>query len=134
MALRLPPSARGPITVGALGTHFFPAGTYLYVGSAWGPGGLQARISRHLRGSLNAHWHVDYLRKHAQPIAVFLAPGTRLECAWARYLTQHRGTQIVVPRFGASDCRCETHLFFLHKISLDVLELPGGPERQLIEA
>jgi len=37
------------ITVGRLGTFDFPAGYYLYVGSALGPGGLQARLARHRR-------------------------------------------------------------------------------------
>jgi Uri superfamily endonuclease len=39
------------ITVGRLGTFGFPAGYYLYVGSALGPGGLRARLARHRRGS-----------------------------------------------------------------------------------
>ncbi len=39
------------ITVGKLGTFDFPAGYYLYVGSALGPGGLQARLAHHQRGS-----------------------------------------------------------------------------------
>ncbi|MGC9523845.1 MAG: GIY-YIG nuclease family protein, partial [Anaerolineae bacterium] len=71
------------ITVGALGTWRFPEGTYLYVGSAWGPGGLRARLSRHLRGSPKVRWHVDYLRAHADPIAVWMASDARVECAWA---------------------------------------------------
>ena len=32
------------ITVGRLGTFAFPAGYYLYAGSALGPGGLEARL------------------------------------------------------------------------------------------
>jgi Uri superfamily endonuclease len=39
------------ITIGKLGTFDFPAGYYLYVGSALGPGGLRARLARHRRGS-----------------------------------------------------------------------------------
>lgn len=42
------------ITVGKLGTFDLPAGYYLYVGSALGPGGLRARLTRHRRGSENS--------------------------------------------------------------------------------
>ncbi len=37
------------IDVGALGELTFPAGIYLYCGSALGPGGLAARIAHHSR-------------------------------------------------------------------------------------
>jgi Uri superfamily endonuclease len=39
-----------------------PPGVYAYVGSAWGPGGLGARLRRHLCGSRRRlWWHIDYL-------------------------------------------------------------------------
>lgn len=38
-----------------------PRASYLYVGSAGGPGGLAARISRHLRRDKKPFWHIDYL-------------------------------------------------------------------------
>ena len=34
-------------------------GTHVYVGSARGPGGLRARISRHLRREKKERWHVN---------------------------------------------------------------------------
>ena len=98
------------ITIGALGAHAFPAGQYLYVGSAWGPGGLAARVGRHLRGDGAVHWHVDYLRAQAEPVALWWAAHARDECAWAGHLLAHPGAEIVVPRFGASDCACAAHL------------------------
>ncbi|OYT40997.1 MAG: hypothetical protein B6U89_00365 [Desulfurococcales archaeon ex4484_58] len=36
-------------------------GFYIYVGSARGPGGLRARINRHLRREKKLFWHIDYL-------------------------------------------------------------------------
>jgi Uri superfamily endonuclease len=39
--------------------------------------------------------------------------GERLECAWAAALSQRPGARIVVPGFGASDCRCPGHLVHL---------------------
>jgi len=59
LILRLPCPAT--VNVGRLGRVRFPAGWYAYVGSAYGPGGLAARISRHLRPSKPSHWHLDYL-------------------------------------------------------------------------
>jgi len=56
------------IAVGRLGPHLFPAGWYLYAGSARGPGRVTARVGRHARhvgASKRAHWHVDYLRERA---------------------------------------------------------------------
>ncbi len=38
-----------------------PPASYVYIGSAWGPGGLRARICRHLgcRPRRSLHWHID---------------------------------------------------------------------------
>ena len=99
------------ITVGRLGRFQFPAGWYAYTGSARGPGGLVARISRHLRSPKSLHWHVDYLRACAHPVAAWYAIGIqKRECAWARALVRLPGASVPIPHFGASDCRCPTHL------------------------
>ena len=47
------------LTVGRLGRFYFPAGYYIYFGSALG--GLEARIGRHLRQHKKTHWHIDWL-------------------------------------------------------------------------
>ncbi len=87
------------LRVGALGAWTFPEGTYLYVGSAWGPGGLRARVGRHLRGSAALRWHIDYLRAASDPVAVWLAVGLRVECTWAQALAEDPAAEIVVPAF-----------------------------------
>jgi Uri superfamily endonuclease len=38
-----------------------PAGAYLYLGSAYGPGGIRARCRRHLTQDKGKRWHVDWL-------------------------------------------------------------------------
>jgi hypothetical protein len=43
-------SGRSPIVL--------PAGRYLYCGSANGPGGLKARLSRHMRRGKSVRWRV----------------------------------------------------------------------------
>jgi hypothetical protein len=54
------------LRVGRLGEFSFAAGEYLYTGSACGPGGLRARLGRHLRGGGKPHWHIDSLRAAAE--------------------------------------------------------------------
>src|SRR5512143_3835048 len=102
------------ISVGRLGEWTFPAGWYLYVGSAQGPGGMPARLVRHRRrlaSGKKARWHVDYLREQAVWGGAWgLAAAERLECTWAGVLRRLPGAEVVVRGFGASDCRCPGHL------------------------
>ena len=110
-ALTLRLSRPTTIGIGRLGRFQFPAGWYAYTGSARGPGGLVARISRHLRSPKPLRWHMDYLRAYACPVAAWYAIGTqKRECAWAKALARLPGASVPAPRFGASDCRCPTHL------------------------
>jgi Uri superfamily endonuclease len=122
------------VQVGALGTTAFPKSTYVYVGSAWGPGGLRARVGRHVRGGGALRWHIDYLRAAATPIAVWFAPGERLECAWAQVLMASPTAEIIVPRFGASDCHCASHLFRIADGELASLAFPCSPQRLAVDA
>jgi Uri superfamily endonuclease len=101
------------IAIGRRGKFRFPAGLYLYVGSALGPGGLAGRLARHLGVEKRLHWHVDYLLHAARShiIEAWTMKGaTRRECDWANAAMHLAGASIVAPRFGASDCRCATHL------------------------
>ena len=102
------------LRVGNLGVFPFSAGWYAYVGSALGPGGLRARLSRHTRAEKKLRWHIDYLLGQARLREVWYVEGPeRRECAWARLLEDLPGTEVPVPGFGASDCRCRSHLFVL---------------------
>jgi len=47
------------IRVGKLGKAVFPAGTYIYTGSAMK--GLRARLGRHYTRVKKIHWHIDHL-------------------------------------------------------------------------
>jgi len=96
------------ITVGRLGTVFFPAGYYCYAGSA--KQGLSKRIARHLRKRKNHHWHIDYLRNEADQVSALpIRSSDRLECNIAASLDQIADWS--VPGFGCSDCSCDSHLF-----------------------
>jgi sugar fermentation stimulation protein A len=85
-------------------------GVYCYVGSALGSGGLAARIRRHHRASKQRHWHVDALLEQARLIgALVIESDERLECRWASWVDRRAPGR--VSGFGASDCRCRSHLF-----------------------
>jgi Uri superfamily endonuclease len=104
------------LRIGKLGEFNLPAGQCLYVGSALGPGGLRARLGRHLRGSENRHWHIDWLRRVSEVKGCFYsATNNHLECSWNQFLLDLPGACIPVSGFGASDCRnkptpCTAHL------------------------
>ena len=104
------------LTIGRLGEVTLPAGVYAYAGSAFGSGGLRARLGRHLRGDGATHWHIDYVRAVAKVQNCFYTVSdTRLECAWSQTLAALPGATIPVPGFGSSDCRsgCGAHLICL---------------------
>ena len=97
------------LKVGALGVCRFPAGRYVYTGSA--KRNLEARVARHLGPAKRLRWHIDYL---------LCSPGVEVqrvrrfreqECAVNR---RTRGA-VPVPGFGAGDCRagCGAHLKFV---------------------
>ena len=97
--------------MGALGAMTVRSGVYVYVGSAFGPGGLRARVGRHARGDGALHWHVDYLRAATALEAVWYTHDPeRRECTWAAVFRALPGASVPVDGFGASDCTCPAHL------------------------
>lgn len=123
--------ARPYLPVGRLGVFDFPAGDYLYLGSARGPGGLRARLAHHSRLSANPHWHLDFLRSHAALRGAWYAtaPGA-LECAWSQALLHLPGAGLPAPGFGSADCRqgCPAHLVAFTG------GLPAGPVEALLQS
>lgn len=87
-------------------------GTYVYAGSANGPGGIAARVARHMRRDKKPHWHVDTLTLAAQEITALAFPHGS-ECALVEHLLAS-GYEAPLPHFGSSDCRtCPAHLLRL---------------------
>lgn len=123
LILRLPTPSR--LTIGKRGTFDFAAGWYAYVGSAMGPGGLRGRLNHHLKPVTHPHWHIDYLRQVVQCREVwYVASEEIFEHDWANALRLMPGASVPVPRFGASDCHCETHLIHFREYQeLDVFNL-----------
>lgn len=95
------------LRVGALGECEFPAGYYVYTGSARRH--LSHRLARHWAREKVLRWHIDYLTVAApvvgqRVVALDGTPGQ--ECA----LHASLGAPAAVRGFGASDCRCGGHL------------------------
>ena len=101
------------------------AGRYLYGGSANGPGGIRARVRRHLRRKKSVHWHIDHLTKAFGVTAVVAVVGGN-ECAIIEEAGRRPGVCVPVPGFGSSDCgRCPAHLVSLPD-DLDLASLAQG--------
>ncbi len=108
------------LDISSLGAATLAPGRYAYCGSAYGPGGLKARIGRHLRADKSHRWHVDHLSATGRIVAFRAVPGGR-ECDLLDRLLDAPGASVPVPRFGSSDCRrCPAHL----------VALPGSLDRR----
>ncbi|MFH1490573.1 MAG: GIY-YIG nuclease family protein [Pseudomonadota bacterium] len=91
--------------------HLFSAGYYAYVGSAHGPGGLKSRIHRHLIEEKKSVWHIDYLRKEAAPIEVWVSGHEKKpESVWADALLLMKGAHPVENFGNTDDTKSRTHL------------------------
>jgi sugar fermentation stimulation protein A len=102
------------IKVGRLGKIAFEPGLYFYVGSGGRSPGK--RLARHARRRKRKFWHIDYLTVNSRVIGAFMFEHEEsLECELADALAAVFAS---VPGFGASDCKCRSHLF--HS------ELPGA--------
>ena len=102
----------GTLIIGRLGRLQTQSGYYVYIGSAFGPGGINARISHHSRYATRPHWHMDYLRPRVDIIEIWYTTDERnREHQWANHLAAHRLSYLPLHGFGASDCSCTTHLF-----------------------
>jgi len=99
------------LRIGKLGDATFEPGFYAYVGSAFGPGGVRARLGRHARADKTHRWHIDYLRSAGRVVEAWVSYDLeRHEHRWAGVLSNLAGARLPVPGFGASDCGCPSHL------------------------
>ena len=114
------------IPVGKLGTFEFPAGYYVYTGSAMN--GLEYRVARHLSDVKRFHWHIDYLLEQSSIIRYAIrecSAGESLECSCNAAMLAMEGASSPIKGFGSSDCRCRSHLVYFAeepKLVLDAAE------------
>ncbi|MDS4019260.1 MAG: GIY-YIG nuclease family protein [Candidatus Competibacter sp.] len=115
-ALLLRIAAAEVALIGRQGRLPLAPGWAVYAGSAFGPGGVAARLAHHRRPVVRPHWHIDYLRRHGSLAAVWFSHDpVRRECLWAAVLAGELGGTPPPFRFGASDCRCPAHLYLFRE-------------------
>ncbi|MBT4490314.1 MAG: GIY-YIG nuclease family protein [Rhodospirillaceae bacterium] len=115
LLIQLPAPLQLPIA--RLGRPTLAPGPYVYCGSAYGPGGLAARVGRHLRRGKSIRWHVDHLTERGEVLDVLCVPDGS-ECELVRRLgrmagvgTPLAGVGTPLAGFGSSDCQqCASHL------------------------
>lgn len=97
------------LTIGKLGTFEFPAGDYIYTGSA--KRNIEARIARHLGQKKSLKWHIDYLLNSKEAFITHVDRFTEPECL----INQRTKGAILINQLGATDCKnsCGSHLKFL---------------------
>ncbi|MDD4653396.1 MAG: GIY-YIG nuclease family protein [Methanothrix sp.] len=134
LVLFLPEPSR--IAIGSLGIIDFASGFYSYTGSAMGPGGLK-RVDRHIQVlegiKTTRRWHIDYLLPSTCLVEAFTTRTTLdLECRIARAIGKRLQA---VPRFGCSDCRCNSHLHFASERQeiLDTVAAAHSEAAQIVE-
>lgn len=127
-------SSSRTVRVGRLGSVRLRPGYYLYVGSAFGPGGLRARIDHHRHGPVRLHWHIDHLRRYTHLDCAWYRCGERCEHDWAARIGNLPGAATVILGFGSSDCQCDTHLFWIEvPPPVRALSPDGGTAAAIIE-
>jgi histidyl-tRNA synthetase len=96
--------------IARLGQPYFPAGSYIYAGSAFGPGGIAARVRRHFRTDKTRRWHIDSLTGGDTRLGA-LVFREQTECQLIERLLSHPEFAVPVPGFGSTDCStCPSHL------------------------
>lgn len=102
------------IKIGKLGIFNFPAGIYIYTGSA--KRNLLQRINRHQQKNKKLHWHIDYFLQLGEIISLKTYPlkNNLTECK-LNLLTVKKlklKNPFLIKGFGSSDCKCAAHLIY----------------------
>ncbi|MEZ0344507.1 MAG: DNA/RNA nuclease SfsA [Caldimicrobium sp.] len=105
------------LEIARLGNIEFKKGFYVYVGL--GRKNLIERVKRHLRKNKKKKWHIDYLTERAHFLkAVTIVSSENLECLLVEDIKNIADD--IITRFGASDCKCPSHLFYFKENPLQL--------------
>jgi len=87
-------------------------GIYIYVGSAFGAGGLASCLHRHVRKQKKKHWHIDQVTMHraSETIGIAISINQKNECNLYKLLSKIDEFS-PIPGIGNSDCinECGSH-------------------------
>ncbi len=110
------------IKIGKLGKIIFAKGFYCYVGS--GLNNLEKRIERHLRKKKKKRWHIDYFLQKGKIIAwEEIETNRKAECLLSKKIGEVADSYI--KRFGCSDCKCKSHLYYFKSNPLRQIRQPN---------
>ena len=91
-------------------------GFYIYVGSAFGAGGLTSRLHRHIRKQKKKHWHIDQVTMHkaSDILGIAVSINQKKECEIYQTINKLNEFSPILG-FGNSDCKnkCESHFLKL---------------------
>lgn len=90
-------------------------GYYVYIGSAFGAGGLTSRLHRHLRKKKKRYWHIDQITTsefcEIQSIGIII--DRKIECEVSEKISKIDFIESI-NGFGNSDCNsCQSHFYKL---------------------
>ena len=91
-------------------------GFYIYVGSAFGAGGLSSRLHRHMRKNKKKHWHIDQvtMSNHSRIEGIGISIEKKNECTIASLLSEIENIS-PIKGVGNSDCiQCQSHFFVIN--------------------
>ncbi|NVM54489.1 MAG: GIY-YIG nuclease family protein [Candidatus Helarchaeota archaeon] len=117
------------LQIGKLGNFLFIKGLYVYIGSALGrtSTSLEHRLKRHLSSvKKKLFWHIDFFLNSNEVevfALIFSQTSERKECELAYAVSQIETAQILVRRFGASDCACLSHLYYFSIQENELIDL-----------
>lgn len=101
------------LRIGRLETFWLPDGYLLYVGSAFGAGGVRSRTTRHRSANVPKMWNLDHIKAVARPVEVWWTHSVvKVECRWAMALAELPGYRCPAPGCGSNDCKtCPAHFY-----------------------
>lgn len=104
------------LSIGKLGTYEFPAGYYIYTGSA--KRNIETRIKRHLSQQKSLRWHIDYLLNSKEAEVINVERFKDPECT----VNQKTNGAILIKQLGATDCKqnCGSHLKYLGRSQINL--------------
>jgi Uri superfamily endonuclease len=88
------------VTIAGRSPTELTAGRFLYCGSANGPGGLSARLARHMRHGKSVHWHIDQLTERGIITGSWIVPNGRQCELVARPDLEWRSRDLLFERAG----------------------------------
>ena len=124
--------------IGAFGFVGLVPGFYLYAGNAYGYGGINGRIRRHLKAKKSLYWHADSLTVFGHIKNILSVPFGQ-ECNLVKIIQSTTDATYPIPNFGSTDCQnCPSHLLFFstgktqflkkikHQVRGEIYSLPFG--------